>query len=374
MLLCLPLPASRAAASSVTRHEEEEAPWRATVLLLDFTAPGLPHHRGELAAEMVGATIEERGLARVVRPRRARPDLELQLVPTDIELEGLTRDEDGTWSPDRIDAYGRLLRLGRLGKVILPESAWYVEGTVSELDGAWWVRASLHLRGSRRRLTSAHARAKKEGGLLEACRSVAADIEAGYLQEVLERRSDDLLRAANAGVLPRRQIEIQLEAMHEAWPQAVAPAAARLSLEVEKEEPDPATVRAWAERTIAALPDSGADGLRVIRRLALDPYSLLAAHHREQGRIEEALRAHREAVETLPFARAYHWKEQARLLDGIGRVREAAAAWRQVSALDPLDQEAKDALSPLNVPGSGQGADPPPDTSRPDAAPADHRP
>ena len=320
---------------------------------------------------MIGATLEERGLALVVRPRRARPELEPHLVPTDIELEGLTRDEDGTWSPDGIDAYGRLLRLGRLGKVILPKSTWYVEGTVSDVDGAWWVRASLHLRGSRRRLTSAHARAKKEDGLLEACRSVAAAIESGYLQSVLERRSDDLLRAANAGVLPRNQIETQLEAMHEMWPRAVAPAASRLLLEIQKETPDPDTVRVWAERTIAALPDSGADGLRVIRRLALDPYALLAAHHLEHDRIEEAVRVHREAVETLPFARVQHWKEQARLLEKIGRIREAAAAWRQVSALDPLDQEAKDGLSRLDVPAPETDAGHPPDNFQPAPAPAD---
>jgi len=317
------------------RSVSSEMDYRATVLVRRLESPTLAEGWGEVAAEALAAALEEGGLVQALRPRYAAARGQT-LETGDVVLDDLRRDGDH-WEPAGVDAYASGEQRVESREVSLPASEYVVSGTVSKMGEAWWVRATLRDRLARRALTFASASAEGDQGLLRAARAVAALLEPGYRTAVLERRSEAVLRCLRAGLLGREEAERRLEEMHRRWPAEVAPAAVRLLLAAEEEPPNDRTITAWAGKVTQGLPSAGPAGRRLMARLGLDPYDLLARACEREGRIEDAARAHREALDAMPGGRFGHLVELGRLEEALGRPDRAARAYGEALNLRPSD-------------------------------------
>ncbi len=337
-----------------------ELDYRATVLVRRFQSPGLREPWGELAAETLAAAIEAGGLARAVRPRYVATS-ERELEVGDVILDDMRRKDDGNWEPAGVDAFGRMTRRRGSKEAGLPASDYTINGTVSRIGETWWVRATVRDRPTGRALNSGSASGESDRGLLHATRAVAANLEAAYRSQVLERRAEAILRSVRAGVLPRQEAIRRLEELHGRWPVELAPAAVRLLLIAEERPLDGKSVIAWATKLRKRLPSAGAAGTRFVIRLNLDPYSLVAREYEIQGKLEDAARAHRDAVAVMPVGRFSHLVQLARLEKALGRTEEAAAAYRAALRLKPSDPEVQRGLELLTKESSEDKTQAPPE-------------
>jgi len=325
--------------------------YRALVLVRTFTSPGLPGHRGELAAEALAAALEARGLTRALRPRKITVDEDGLALDT-IKIDDLERADDKAWQGGRVDTYWGVVRRKRRKEIALP-SDYVVTGAVSRLGDLWWIRASLLKRGSRRKVCAAEGKGRGDEGFFKAIDNVAAGIEEGYRREAIERRSEEILRQVRLGRISGEGAAERLDALHARWPDVLSPVAVRLLLLSEEDKPDPAALAGWAEKTVALLGSGDAGEVRFVVRLGLDPYAILAGRCEATGRLDEAAQAHRQAAETFPLGRFQHLVALARIEEVRGRPEEAARACREALKLRPGEDSLRRRLERLLKAESG---------------------
>lgn len=319
--------------------------YRAIVLVRTFDSPGLPEDQGVVAAESLAAALEARGLTRALRPRRIAVD-EYGLRLDTIEADDVERGQPPAWSPRGIDVYWRTSGNTRYREVALP-SDYVVTGLVSRVGETWSVRASLMEGATGRQRATAACEAKGEDGFFAAIREVAQGVEDAYRRDVIERRSEAALRRFRIREISRDEAVRRLDALHERWPDLLAPVAVRLLLSLDQEPPDPDEITTWAEKTVAMLSRGAEDDLQLVLRLGLDPYAVLAERYEASGRLEEAARVHRQATETFPLNRFPHLVSLARLEEATGKTEGAVRACREALRLRPEDASLQENLERL---------------------------
>ncbi len=312
--------------------------YRATVLVRDFAALGVPRETGALAAESLAAAIEKSGLANAVRPIYA-PSTQWYQSLDYVRIDDVLQDDEGIWRGGTIDVYGIPHSSVRYREIFSPNSDFVVEGTVSRIGELFWTRAALYKRVSRLKLASAAAFAQGDKGLIEASELLAGQLQEGYMSDVLAERAEEIRRKAATGILPRSVAIKKLGQMNSRWPNALEPVAVRLLLATESDEPNPGLIVSWANEVSTRLPHAGAEGQRFLLRLGLDPYELLAKEYEAAGKLKEAAAAHREAVRNFQGSRLSHWKELARLEEALGQDGKAIEACRAALKLKPSDPD-----------------------------------
>lgn len=250
--------------------------YKPVVLVRNFETPGLPEHRGELAAESVAAAIEKNGLARAVRPR-FKHSQEWEQSLKDVKPDNVTKTPAGNWTTDAVDVYGGLRRRTVRKEASTPHAEFVVQGTVSRVGKVWWVRATLYDATARRQIKSASSQAEGDAGIFKAASAVAGALETVYARKVLAHRSVAVIRRVNLQLMTRKAAAQRLEALHAGHPDALEPVAARLALASSAEEPDAGTVTCWTKKVIEKLQSADPEGQRFVMQLGLDPRRLLAA-------------------------------------------------------------------------------------------------
>ena len=318
--------------------EPADFQYRVRVLVRNFDAPGVPGGWGELAAETIAVALEERGLAQALRPTY-KTESEWDFSPDNIKIDDVNEKKGGRWGAENIDIYAVPERRLVAKEKKVPVSEFFVEGTLSVIETTWWLKADIFERGNRKKLKSASASGEGNKGLIAAAQNVAAQLESVYALEVVSHRAEALLRNVELQLMQRPLAAARLERMHREWPDALEPAAARLSLETDQAVPDPRIVVTWAAKVVASLRSAGPESQRFLLRLNLDPYDILAEQYEAEGKTLEAAAVHIEAGKNCPGDRRIHWLKAARLEAGLGREREAASAYKGALKLKPLDPE-----------------------------------
>jgi len=318
--------------------EPADFQYRVRVLVRDFRAPGAPQAWGELAAETVAAAIEERGLAQSLRPT-----VEIE-SEWGVRIEGVKVDDVHTGrrhyrARNEVDVYAVPEESLVTRQKTAPVSDVYIEGTLSTVETTCWLKADIFERGTRRKLKSASAWGEGEKGLLTASQKVAAQLETVYASGVISHRAEAILRSVALERMKRPLAAAKLEQMHKDWPDALEPAAARLSLETGRTVPDPKALVMWSAAVVESLRTAGPESQRFLLRLNVDPYDILADQYEAEDKLMEAASVHLEGGENYPGDRRSHWLKAARLKSGLGLDREAVTAYEAALKLKPLDPE-----------------------------------
>jgi len=318
--------------------EPADFQYRVRVLVRDFDAPGVTKDWGELAAETVAAALEERGLARTLRPTY-KTQSEWDFPVDNVKIDDVNPRKGGRRRTEDIDLYALPERRLVTKEKRAPVSELFIEGTLSVIETTWWLKADIFKRGSRKKLKSAAASGEGNKGLIIAAQNVAAQLESVYACEVVAHRAEAILRNVELQLMQRPLAAARLERMHKDWPDALEPAAARLSLETGQTAPDPKALVTWATKVVESLRSAGPESQRFLLRLDLDPYDILAEQYEAQSRAAEAAAVHLEAGEYYPGDRRIHWLKAARLEVGLGHNYEAANAYKAALKLKPLDPQ-----------------------------------
>jgi len=321
-----------------TPYEPSDMDYRPTVLVRDFAHPGLPAHRGELAAEVVAAALETGGLLAVVRPQY-KTGTEWDGRGGAIKVDDIQRDGQGQWKEDAVDIHGGGAIREVRKEAIVPDADYEVTGTVSAVGEVWWVKATLRDRAERKNLKTFSEKGEGDRALFDAAAIVASEMQAVCARRVAAHRSMAVLRMVRRRLLLPEVAAEKLEALDAAVPSALEPAAVRLQIALESEPLDRPGVAAWATEVVERLRRADSGGLRFLVRLGTDPYDALAAGHLAAGNAEKAAAVHREAVRVYPGDRMPHWRALAELEADLGNVPEASAAYEYYLERAPLDAD-----------------------------------
>ena len=282
--------------------ELPEVEYRPTVLVCTFDAPDLPAEKGFLAAETVAAALESGGLTHAARPQYKATQGWDSSVTTGQPRER-RNGAAGRLNPNENDSYVTSEPTTQIKEASRPDADFRVEGVVSQMAegpgaGAWWVKAALYDQATGEKLRAASASAGGGAGLLEASKSVAAELEKEYKFHVLEERTEAVRRSVEIGDMSRATALKRLGDMRQRWPDVLPPAAMGLMLASTAKPADPQAVMQWGAWTVERLPDAGLAGKRFVLRLGMDnPYELLAAAYESAGRTGEAAAVRRQAEE-----------------------------------------------------------------------------
>jgi hypothetical protein len=284
--------------------------YRPTVLVCTFDAPDLPPEKGALAAETVAAALEAGGLAHAARPEyKPVQDWEYSLDAAPANAAPMNGDpkhadpkgRSGRRNPAALSPYISAAPTTRLQETSRPDADFRVEGAVAQMGAGartWWVKAALYDEATNEKLRTVSASAAGDAGLLEASKSVAAELENVYKVPVLEERTEAVRRSVEIGDLSRATALKRLEEMRQRWPDALPPAAVGLLLVSTAKPADPQAVMQWGAWTVERLPGAGLAGKRFVLRLGIgNPYELLAAAYESAGRKAEAAAVRRQAEE-----------------------------------------------------------------------------
>jgi hypothetical protein len=282
--------------------ELSELEYRPTVLVCTFDAPDLPPEKGVLAAETVAAALEAGGLAHASRPQYKPTqdwDYSVEAAPP---REG-RKEGSGRGNPTASIPYVYAEPTTRLKEASRPDADYRVEGAVAQMAKGpaartWWVKAALYDEATSEKLRTASASADGDAGLLEASRTVAAELENVYKFHVLEERTEAVRRSVEIGDMSRATALKRLDEMRQRWPDLLPPPAVGLLLVSTAKPPDPQAVMQWGAWTVERLPDAGLAGKRFVLRLGIgNPYELLAAAYESAGKTGEAAAVRRQAEE-----------------------------------------------------------------------------
>ena len=313
--------------------------YRATVRVRCFAHPGLPRHRGELAAETTAGALEATGLLRAVRPT-VKTRTEWRGRGTEIKIDDVTKDQAGRWTSDKVDVYGRPVKRKVKTVATMPDADYEVTGTVSRVGKVWWVKATLHDLAARKTLKTVTAKGEGDKGLFDASASTAEALAAVCARRVIAHRSMATLRMVRRQLTAPTVAAERLEAMAKAYPGALEPAAVRFLIAEKSKPRDREAVIDWSTKVIERLRRTDPDGLRFLAQLGVDPYAALARECVALDKPKDAAAVHREAVGIYPGPRLPHWLALARLEAQLGNTKQAAVAFEHYLDRKPLDADA----------------------------------
>ena len=336
-----------AAQAFATDPTPPDLEYRMTAVVRDFDAPGLKTNRGQFAAEVVRSAMQATGLVETLRPKYR----EVEEYTTNVDalgLDDIRRDRTGKWTANP-DALGSILnRAVRREEISLPAADFIVEGTVGKVGEQWWIKATLRKPRSNKTLAQATETAQP-ADFFTAAWTVGEQVATPCLNQVLERRTEAILRAVNGMIMTEAVAAKELESLHKSVPPALSPCAARLALIVRSDGPAADRI-AWGLKTAERVADAGPDGLRYLLRLDVQPFTILARAYEAEGQLDKAADAHRAAVQAHTHDPFGHWIEALRLEAQLGRKDRMRQACRAALKLRPDDARLQKMLAALEQP------------------------
>ena len=321
-----------------TPSEPSDMDYKPTVLVRDFAHPGLPAHRGELAAEVVAAALEAGDLLAVVRPVY-KTGREWDGRGGAVKIDDVRQDAAGQWKEDAVDIYGGGATRDVRKEAAVPDADYEVTGTVSAVGEVWWVKATLRDRAERKNLKTFSEKGEGDRALFDAAAAVADGMQTVCKRRVVAHRSMAVLRMVRRRLMLPEVAAEKLEAFDAAVPGALEPAAVRLRIALESDPFDHAAIATWATKVVERLRRADPDGMRFLVRLGADPYAALAAENLAAGDLKAAAAVHREAVRVYPGDRLPHWRALAKLEADLGNAGPASGAYEYYLERAPLDAD-----------------------------------